>query len=180
MREPRLTITTVLGAVATACILAQPAPSFAQGSTEEETKPASEARTLQIIELKWADASDVAALLQQFLVTSMLFPGERPPVAGDASKEAPETSVRRKSTRTRALDTHILADARANKLLVQTASVQSLEQILDLVKALDVPIEKNLVETHIYRAKNARADELAKVLKTLVGKQSGKPRVAGA
>ena len=67
----------------------------------------------------------------------------------------------------------ILSDSRTGNIIVM-ADPEQIEEIKDLVKQLDVPVPRDKDDIHVYFLRNAKADDMAKVLAQIMSKTLAK------
>ncbi len=115
-------------------------------------------RELTVFPLEYANGSKLATLL------TTLFPSLAPSKRGRPTKKATATFV---------------ADERTNSLVVIAPKVD-LARIKDLIYLLDGQILREKGKLRVYYLKNAKAEELAKVLQDLPAKGSAAQPVEGA
>ena len=124
-------------------------------------------RIVEVLKIESADASELAAVVSEFLRASASIGGQggRQSTTGGGGQGQMPGEV---STVSRGpFATQIIADPRTNRLIVETTTEHDLEDIKTLVKELDVPVDENRLKTRIYQVKYSRADELASVLQGL-------------
>lgn len=117
---------------------------------------------ITVIPIRYASADLLAASLSQVIEEAGEIPG------------APPTPRRRQPPgQLEAVDKtlKIIADERTNSLIV-LANEDDTRRIQDLIKRLDVETERSRI--HVYFLRNTSAEEMAKVLNTIVSKR--KPR----
>ena len=112
---------------------------------------------IEIIFIQHADADTIAKQLQTLF-------GER-------------TSYYSKSQKTRAAQggnkMKILPDSRTGNIIIM-ADPEQIEEIKDLIKQLDVPVPRDKDDIHVYFLRNAKADDMAKVLAQIMSKTLAK------
>jgi general secretion pathway protein D len=67
----------------------------------------------------------------------------------------------------------ILSDSRTDSIIVM-ADPEQIEEIKDLVKQLDIPVPRDKDDIHVYFLRNAKADDMAKVLAQIMSKTLAK------
>jgi general secretion pathway protein D len=124
---------------------------------------------LAVIPIEFADATTLAQQISEIY-------------GAEVGQTTAQPATRRRSTRRRGAQTEpqasatrppvrILTDERTNSLLVLAARAQ-LEEVRRLVAKLDVPVRGG-GRIHVYRLKNADAEELAQTLSGLIGGGGG-------
>ncbi|MEM9067408.1 MAG: type II secretion system secretin GspD [Myxococcota bacterium] len=141
--------------------------------------------------IHYADASEIASRLQEIFPNSGASAAARPRAAA-ATKRRPSaprrpaaaaqpaaqsgpTTVGSRSGESRI--TNIIADERTNSLII-LATERAYLRILELIRALDVPLEGE-GRIHVHYVQNGDAEEIASTLTSLIGGGGGSSRPTG-
>lgn len=157
---------------------------------EEVDVPFSD-RELTLIPITNAEATDIAAKLEQILgegreesegrgeVSSRLdlirarLRGANPPMAANGANQAgTESSATSATVSARSRAPKIIPDERTNSLIV-VADDDMTARIQALVSKLDSPVDLSGRRFYVYRVQHAKAEELADVLAGLIGGTTG-------
>ena len=126
-------------------------------------------QVLDIRELSYADADDLVSLIEEALSTTAA-PGARrvtPRAARGAATPSANSSLAGESTR-------LIADSRTHKIIIQGTDEDEIDLVHQLIDELDSKVRSFRRNTHTYRVKYLKAEDLAEVLRALVeGTQGG-------
>lgn len=139
---------------------------------------------LRIFQIRFADATDLAAILNQFFAGTRTRPGPArpaapppappPPAPGrPAPRAAPPPTAPAPPAEPEQRQPLILADKRTNSLIV-LARHPDLDMIQRLVAKLDVDTKANK-RVIVYYVENVKAKELAVTLQSIFGKEAPSP-----
>jgi len=133
---------------------------------------------VHVVPVKFASATDVADKLTQIFEPSNTGAARSP--RGGAKKAKGQDQARgadaEKKGEGPASISKILADERTNKLII-IASDAAFDQILSLMRELDVPEDGTQGQIHVVRLRHADAEELSSTLASLAqGRASGQRR----
>ena len=117
---------------------------------------------LENIPIRYASAKDVAKLIDEILEAQN---------GGSSSRRSSTRSKNVKKTRGGGVITKIVPDERTNSLVV-LANGRGIEELQNLVDALDTPNAAGGGNIHLYYCKNAVAEELASTISTLISSNS--------
>ena len=124
---------------------------------------------LNIRELTYADADDLVSIIEEVLNTGGTTPVRRTqPRAGQrgGNQNNATTALAGEGTR-------LIADARTQKIIIQSTDDDEVELVHQLIDELDTRIRSFRRNTHTYRVKFLRADDLSEVLRNLIEGSSG-------
>jgi general secretion pathway protein D len=133
---------------------------------------------LQIIQLNYADATEMAALLNQVFASGRLRPGTGAAPAAPAAPGAPGAPRPGPAGETGGADRPplIVADRRANLLIVQARKTE-VEMIRRLLSEVDINVTGGR-RVFIYYAENAKSKDLAATLNAIYGGTETVPTAA--
>jgi type II secretion system protein D len=139
-------------------------------------------RIIEVIEVQESDPQDLVSIIQDFLQgggtgrgggmgrsrsrSRTGVPGQpgqpgQPPVPGQVPGGA--------GNQQDYYQTNLLADPRTNKIIVETYSEQDLQDIMMLVRELDIRYDGRRLRTHIYQVRYLKAVEVAGDIQSLLG-----------
>lgn len=116
---------------------------------------------LENIPIRYASAKDIAQLIDEILTAQ----------SGGTSSRRSSRNQEVKKTRGGGVITKIVPDERTNSLVV-LANGRGIEELRNLVDALDSPNAAGGGNIHLYYAKNAVAEELATTINSLISNSS--------
>ncbi len=117
---------------------------------------------ITVAPLRYAAADTLAAELSQVIEQVGELPGDSPPTPRRRAKGEIQSSAKL---------IKIIPDERTNSLII-LANEEDTKKVLDLIKRLDVETERTRI--HVHFLKNASAEDVAKILSTIVGKRKPK------
>jgi general secretion pathway protein D len=135
---------------------------------------------VHVVPVKFASASEVAEKLSQIFEpapSTAATSRARRSTAKKGAKASTTPKATTKDSEGPASVSKILADDRTNKLII-IASKSAFEQILSLLRELDVPEDGTQGQIHVVRLRHADAEELASTLASL--SQGARPAASGA
>jgi len=107
----------------------------------EPEEPAEPERIVRIINVEHVEAMELSKLITEFLKRTEKRVESSTPTRRTVSSRTRISSTRPRTQYYDVLETTILVDARTQKLIVKTYSEEDLQDILMLVKELDVPLQ---------------------------------------
>ncbi len=142
--------------------------------------PEDQQEVIEIVDVREADASELAALIEEVLS------GTRDNQYGRASSQrrtsTTSSSIRRTSSIRRPTttssqygyedETILIPDERTQRIIVVTTNERELELVMYLVEMLDQEVTDPRRKTHIYQVKYLTATDVATVLSELIGTTS--------
>ena len=124
---------------------------------------------LNIRELTYADANDLVSIIEEVLNSSGTTPVRRTqPRAGGRGNTQNNASAALAGE-----GTQLIADSRTQKIIIQSTDDDEVELVHQLIDELDTRIRSFRRNTHTYRVKFLRADDLSEVLRNLIEGTSG-------
>jgi len=109
---------------------------------------------VNIVQIEFADASKLARVINEIIsITKGPSPFGPTEAGPEGARVAPE-----------ATGIKIIPDPRLNSLII-VASERETEQVVELIKKLDVPPPPGVLPIHTFQCKNQKADKLASVLR---------------
>jgi len=154
----------------------------------EQLDSRSSSDEMRVIQVKYANANDLATTIQKLFDAKANRPGARPglsvtptPAPGPhppgAPPGGPGAVVQPGATGGPATVTTLIADERTNKLVV-VATAAANERIDSLLKEIDVPISGE-GRINVYSLQNANAEDIAATLQSLAQGTANRPRPGG-
>lgn len=129
--------------------------------------PTEDSAVVEVFPLRYADAAEVAEILQKVYASSASA-AQTAPVQRQFGRFGPMPQQQQAATATRSLgeaEMNVVADARTNSLVV-SASPTTLASVAQVVAKLD-ETPKNVNQIYIYRIENADLDNLKTILQGL-------------
>jgi general secretion pathway protein D len=138
-------------------------------------------RLVKIIQVEWADASELATTMNEFIqgragrfgrfgVAGQRSLSTRTPTPAGASGSPTGTAASGAATD---FSTKLIPDMRTNKIILETYDEQDLQDIEMLLAELDVRYENRRLRTNIYQVRYLKAIEVAQDLQLLIQGASG-------
>ncbi|NCN40893.1 type II secretion system secretin GspD [bacterium] len=124
---------------------------------------------LENIPIRYANAKEIAKLIDEILEAQ----------SGGSSRRSSARAKSEKKTRGGGVITKIVPDERTNSLVV-LANGRGIEELQNLVDALDTPNAAGGGNIHLYYCKNAVAEELATTISSLISNSANNNKTTGA
>jgi general secretion pathway protein D len=141
---------------------------------------------VQVLQIQYATAQEVADKIQKLFETKTPRPGQRPgniaPMPappGSSAVGAPPPGMAGGPSGTEASGqatlSQLIPDERTNKLIV-IASPAAMERINALIREIDIPISNESGRINVYALENANADDMASTLQSLAQGTANRPK----
>ena len=134
---------------------------------------------IQVIQIKYAAAQDLADKIQKLFENKNKGPGQRPSSISQPGvvTQSPTAAAGQDTSGAPASLSQLIPDERTNKLIV-VANPSAFERIRTLINQIDIPMSGG-GRVNVYYLENADAEELASTLQTLSQGANAHPRGAG-
>ncbi len=120
---------------------------------------------LDIVELTYADAEDLVSIIEEVL-NSPGVPGQ-PRARQTANRRQPAGAATQTATQV-GEGTSLIADQRTQQIIIQSTDEDEVDLVYQLLEALDTKVKSFRRNTHTYRVKYLKAEDLADVIRQLV------------
>ncbi len=150
----------------------------------EQLDSRSSSDQVQIIQIQYATAQEIADKVQKLFETKTPRPGQRPgniapmpPPPGASAAGQPPAGVAGSAGDTGGPSTlsQLIPDERTNKLII-IASPSAMDRINALIREIDIPISGGEGKINVYYLENANAEDVASTLQSLAQGTANRPK----
>jgi len=122
---------------------------------------------LDIIELSYADAQDLVSLIEEAL-SSSTSPGAQRRTTPRSTRGATNNQAGAANATLAGESTRLIPDARTQKIILQSTDEDEVDLVLRLIEELDTRVRSFRRNTHTYKVKYLKAEDLSNVLSSLI------------
>ncbi len=151
----------------------------------EQLDSRSSSDQVQIIQIQYATAQEIADKVQKLFETKTPRPGQRPgniaampaPPGASAAGQPPSGTAGAAGADTGGPSTlsQLIPDERTNKLII-IASPSAMDRINALIREIDIPISGGEGKINVYYLENANAEDVASTLQSLAQGTANRPK----
>ncbi len=149
----------------------------------EQLDSRSSSDQVQIIQIQYATAQEIADKVQKLFETKTPRPGQRPgniaampmPPGTSAGGQPPPGTVGAADTGGPSTLSQLIPDERTNKLII-IASPAAMDRINALIREIDIPISGGEGKINVYYLENANAEDVAGTLQSLAQGTANRPK----
>lgn len=148
----------------------------------EQLDSRSSSDQVQVLQIKYATAQEIADKVQKLFETKTPRPGQRPgniaplpPPPGQSAGMPPSGIASGAAADGPSTLSQLIPDERTNKLIV-IASPPAMDRINALIREIDIPISGGEGKINVYYLENANAEDVASTLQSLAQGTANRPK----